>query len=95
MAYKKRTDANQSEIVSALRKVGASVLDLSKVGHSCPDLLVGFRGKNYLLEIKDGAKKPSARKLRDNQVEFFAAWLGQVAKAESVDDALRAIGAIH
>ena len=36
-----RTDANQAEIVAALRGVGASVQPLHAVGQGCPDLLVG------------------------------------------------------
>ena len=56
-------DANQSEIVAALRKAGVTVTPLHQVGGGCPDLLCGFRGVNTLLEVKDHAKPPSARKL--------------------------------
>jgi len=48
----KRTDANQAEIVAALRQVGAMVVDLHIVGHGCPDLLVVWRDKLYLMEVK-------------------------------------------
>ncbi len=85
---RKRTDANQKEIVNGLRRIGASVLILSNVGGGCFDLLVGFRGRNYLMEIKDGAKKPSQRRLRETQVEFFQSWAGQAAKVENLAEAL-------
>lgn len=88
MVTRKRTDANHRQIVDALRRIGASVVDLSDVGDGCPDLLVGFRGKNYLMEVKDGAKKPSERRLRETQVEFFRDWTGQAAKVENVAEAL-------
>ena len=66
--YAARRDANEGEIVRALEKVGASVLRLHDI-----DLLVGFRGRNYLLEVKDGRKSPSNRPLTPQQVEQMTA----------------------
>ena len=83
-----KTDANQSEIVAALRSIGASVHDTSSVGRGFPDLVVGFRGRNWIIECKDGAKVPSARKLTPEQVEFKAGWRGHWAVAISADDAV-------
>lgn len=88
-----RSDANQPEIVAALRAVGATVQPLHTVGAGCPDLLVGWRGKNYLIEIKNGAKRPSDRALTRDQVEWHGGWRGQVSVAATVGDALSAIGA--
>jgi hypothetical protein len=82
-----RVDANQREIVAALRKCGASVQSLSEVGRGCPDLLVGWRGFNLLLEVKDGNKPPSARRLTDDQRVWHMAWRGQVVVIKSVDEA--------
>ena len=89
-----RTDANQSAIINALRGVGASVQDLSRVGQGCPDLLVGFRGRNWLLEVKDGSKNASDRKLTSDQMTWHRIWSGQKAVVMNEDEALRAIGAI-
>lgn len=69
-----RRDKNHQEIVAALRKAGCTVLDLGAVGCGCPDLLVGWAGVLTLLEVKDGAKPPSARKLTDDQRIFHAVW---------------------
>jgi hypothetical protein len=88
-----KVDANQSEIVAALRGVGATVQPLHTVGKGCPDLAVGWRGQTFLIEVKDGAKPPSARKLTDEQVEWHGGWKGQVAVVKTVDEALVAIGA--
>ena len=88
-------DANQSEIVAALRGVGASVVDLSSMGSGTPDLLAGYRGVNYLLEVKDDNKFKSQRKLTPAQSLFHACWRGQICVVETVDEALRAIGAIQ
>jgi hypothetical protein len=88
-----KVDANQSEIVAALRRVGATVQQLHTVGKGCPDLAVGWRGQTFLIEVKDGNKPPSARKLTEDQVEWHGGWKGQVAVVNSVDEALAAIGA--
>lgn len=87
-----KVDANQPQIVAALRDVGASVQPLHAVGKGCPDLLAGFRGVNYLLEVKDGSLPPSARKLTDAQAEWHPSWRGNVVVVNSVDEALEAIG---
>lgn len=92
MRRKARVDDNQPEIVMALRMAGATVQSIATVGGGCPDILVGFRGKNYLMEIKDGSKPPSARKLTSHETKWHKEWRGQVAVVESIEDALIAIG---
>lgn len=87
-----KVDANQPQIVAALRDVGASVQPLHAVGKGCPDLLVGFRGVNHLLEVKDGSLPPSARKLTEAQEEWHPSWRGNAVVVKSVDEALEAIG---
>jgi hypothetical protein len=82
----KRTDANQKEIVQALRNCGASVFILSDVGKGCPDLLIGLSGRNYLGEVKDGKKPPSGQKLTEKEQLFFNSWKGQVCILKSLDD---------
>lgn len=84
-----RVDRNQNEIVTALRKVGASVQHLHNVGRGCPDIAVGFRGATYLLEVKtdDGT-------LTNAEAIWHAHWRGQVDIVRNVDEALRVIGAI-
>lgn len=82
------TDRNQAEIVAALRAMGATVQPLHAVGQGCPDLLVGWRGRNVLLEVKDWKAMPSKRKLTPAQVEWHGGWKGQVVVVENVDAAL-------
>lgn len=84
-----KIDANQTAIVQALRAAGARVQSLAGVGRGCPDLLVGFGGRNLLMEVKDGDKCPSARKMTPREVEWHALWHGQVAVVETPDAALR------
>lgn len=49
-----KVDSNHREVVAALRAAGCEVLDLSRVGGGCPDLLVyrTARGLLRLLEVK-------------------------------------------
>lgn len=89
-----RTDANQREIVVALLMAGATVYDTSRIGSGFPDLAVGYRSVTYLLEVKDGKKSPSQKKLTEKEAQFHALWRGHCAIVESVDEALRVIGAI-
>lgn len=86
-----RVDDNQADIVAALRYVGCSVTSLASVGRGFPDIIVGYDGKNYLMEIKDGRKCPSRRKLTPEEKKWHEAWKGQVAVVESVEDALRVV----
>lgn len=62
------------------------------MGRGVPDLLVGFRGANLLLEIKDGAKQPSKRQLTPDEAAWHAKWRGQVCVVETLAEALAAVG---
>jgi len=84
-----RTDKNHEEVVNALRTIGASVQSLTATGKGCPDLLVGYRGINYLMEVKDGNKVPSAQKLTIDQEHWHNLWRGSVHIVKSVDEALK------
>ena len=92
MRRKAKVDANQSEIVSALREVGASVAVTSALGKGFPDIVVGFRGINYLMEIKDGEKSPSRQKLTYDEQIWLSLWRGQVNVVNSVKAALDVLG---
>ena len=86
-----KVDANQKEIVQALRKVGASVYPTHMVGKGFPDIVVGYKGINYLLEIKDGAKPPSKQRLTPDEVGFFEMWNGTVHIVNSIDSAINIV----
>lgn len=85
MRYAARVDANQQAIVKALRDAGAFVWIIGLP----VDLLVGFAGQTYLVEVKDGSKKH----LTKLQQDFFASWCGGgLHRIESPEAALRMIG---
>jgi len=82
-----KVDANQAVVVRKLRDCAVKVEILSDVGKGVPDILCGFRGLNILLEVKDGAKFPSDRKLTADQVAWHASWPGQVDVVSDFDEA--------
>lgn len=78
-----RLDGNAKAIRDGLEAVGATV------DHRCPlDWLVGFRDRNYLLEVKTAKGK-----LRASQKRFWDSWKGQKALVRTLHEALVAIGA--
>jgi hypothetical protein len=89
-----KVDSNQDQVVTALRVAGATVQSLAAIGKGVPDLLVSFRDAMFLLEVKDGAKVPSARALTADQVKWHAAWGCPVHVVHTPEEALRAIGAM-
>jgi hypothetical protein len=89
-----RTDANQAEVVKALRDAGATVTDTSGVGGGFPDLTVGYEDETYLMEVKDGDKPPSAQKLTEPQEKWHREWKGHACVVNSPEAALAAIGVI-
>jgi Holliday junction resolvase len=88
-------DQNQAEIVGVLRDVGASIIDTSHMGNGFPDLVVGYRGVIYLLEVKNNKTFYGRKGFNENQKAWNARWAGPPPIiVRSQDDALKAIGAI-
>lgn len=88
-----KIDANQTQVVEALRAAGATVQSLAAVGQGVPDLLVGFQSKTMLMEVKNGRKPPSQRQLTEDQLKWHGAWRGgPVAIVDGPDAALRMLG---
>jgi len=88
----KRTDSNHAEIIKALRKIpNLSVFSTHEVGKGFPDIVIGYKGINYLIEIKDGKKPPSARKLTDAELDFHLSWNGQIDTIKNLDELLQII----
>lgn len=82
-----KRDANEMQIVQAMRQVGATVI-LMKLP---VDAIVLFRGATYLMDFKavNGRLTEGQRKLRDE-------WQGgPLAFPRSIDEALTFIGAME
>ena len=84
--FKKKVDSNQAQIIADLKKIGVSVLNLSRVGGGCPDILVGWQGKNILIEIKTAKGD-----LNDLQIEFFKEWKGPKFVCKSINEIIEII----
>lgn len=88
----KHIDANQPTIVLMLRKVpGVSVAITSDLGDGFPDIVVGYRGRNFMFEIKDPEQDLNKRKLNTKQLMFHKAWDGQIDKVETFTSILKII----
>lgn len=80
-----KKDANHQEIVKLFRALGYSVLDVAQLKNCC-DVIVAKRKRTIAVEIKDGTKPPSARKLSKGEQEFKDNWRGEWALIESEQD---------
>ena len=84
MKRRHRKDANQDEIVEALKKIGCTV---EVIGRPV-DLLVGIEALNFLFDVKNPetghGKTPAQRK-------FFERWKGQVRVIHSAEEACKVV----
>ena len=83
--HRRKPDANQAEVVAALRAAGYAVLDLHRVGEGVPDLLVADErtGHQVLVEIKQDGEFLNVR-----EKEFFQTWPGQKRIVFDAQDAV-------
>ena len=84
-----KTDSNQAAIVAMLRTCGATVCLLHTVGRGVPDLLVGYRGHNLLVEVKTAAGK-----LNELQESWHNDWRGTAVVIKSTESVLPLLAAI-
>lgn len=82
-----RKDANQAEIIKALKDAGAYVYDIGLP----VDLLVGYKNHTILMEIKVGPKKDFTKLQR----VFFKQWIGgTLVRVDGPEAALAALRVI-
>jgi len=82
-----KRDANEPEIVHALRSVGAKVWHLNQPF----DLLVGFRGRFTVLEIKATKRVRKDQKRQTDEIADCQAGGLPVYRVENDVEALKAI----
>lgn len=85
----RRNDGNKRALHKLWTAIGGSWLDIAPEHGGEPDALVGWRGRDALIEVKDGSKPPSARKLRPEQVEWHRQWKGRPVEVVLCFDDLR------
>lgn len=90
-----RIDANQPSIVKDLRQYpNITVRSVATIKGFC-DIVVGYNNRNYLYEIKDPDKPPSARKLTPDEKDFHDSWKGHIKIALTTEEILQDIGYKH
>ena len=89
-----RVDGNHAEVVKAFRKFGCSVLNIS-VLKNCGDIVVAKNYKTVIIEVKDGSKPPSKRRLTRGESEFSAGWQGLYFVVKDLSDVLDIVRALE
>jgi hypothetical protein len=81
-----RVDENQSEIVSAFRKLGYTVSCLHGVGNGVFDLLIAKHGLMMSVEVKDGSQPFSRRQFTKPQRKWNFSWQGMRCVVKCLDE---------
>lgn len=84
-----RKDANHGACVNAFRALGCLVQVVSETGAF--DLVVGCGSRMRWVEIKDGERPKSQRKLTPEQVVFQQRWGAHAFVVESIGDVMRLV----
>ena len=71
-----RRDANHTPIVNHARGLNISVLEVHSIGGAL-DLVCGFMGIDFRVEIKDGSKSASRRMLTQAEGDTMRDWKGR------------------
>ena len=79
-----RVDANQADIVKALRKINGVTVELGM-----DDLLIGYKGVNYWIELKEVGKE---KQIKPHQAMLAETWEGQYLITSSLDEILELMG---
>lgn len=86
MYYHSKVDKNQPEILRCLKKAGISYKPVHQIKGFC-DIIVGFKGENYLFEIKLNKKA----KLTIDEQKFHDNWKGSIYIVTSFNEILDVI----
>lgn len=74
--YGVKKDANHGQIVDAFKKLGAGVVDMSRLGCGVPDLVVWCRGQWLLVDVKNPKTRYGQKGLNKRQKEWATDWKG-------------------
>ncbi len=88
--YGRKTDANQKDIVRALRRAGRIVFEIEEPF----DLLIDNCGEWLVMEIKNPethARQKGGSKMTDKQLEILETLSAKVLVAETVEQALNLV----
>lgn len=89
-----RRDENHGSIKAAFQALDMSVLDIASTPCGF-DLVVGYKTQAILVEVKDGSKPPSARKLTENEERAHLNWKGPKAIVKSTEEAIDVVALLR
>lgn len=89
-----RTDANHYTIIKAFEQMGCTVKDVHQLALGF-DLLVGYGGLTMPVEVKDGDKPLSARKMTKNERDQWNNWTGGARLVENLDDVQKTVAVLR
>jgi hypothetical protein len=90
--HAKRVDSNHKELTKALRDMGCSVFDTSRVAGGFPDVVCGKNGVTVLVEFKSSVKA----KFTAAQDLFILNWRGSpVVRINNIDDAINLVKSLE
>lgn len=90
--YGIKKDANHQLIIDALKKLGAGVIDISRMGNGMPDLIVWCRNAVHLVEVKNPKTSYGRRNGNALQRAWAADWRGgPIFIVRNVDDVITLI----
>lgn len=81
-----KADFNQKEIVKRLRETPGVTVLIANIAQL--DIIVGFRGRSFLYEIKSDTKK----KLKASQDDFSKMWSGHWKRVNSYEEIMNDLG---
>lgn len=90
-----KVDANQAHLVDVMRGMGVSVVITSSTHNGFTDLVVGYGDVTVLVEVKDGSKELSRRKLTPDQIKFHDNFKGAITVIETFSQAVALVNEIR
>ena len=91
--FARKKDANHNTLTAVFEALGCRVMDTSRLGGGAPDAIVQFGGMTMLIEIKDGSKPPSARKLTPAEEAAHSKMM--IRTVTDQDDVLTAVSTLR
>lgn len=87
-----RVDANHRAVIEALWAAGLWAFSTAGLGGGFTDIITWVRGAFWLLEVKDGSRPPSDRKLSPAEEKFHRQCPGNILVVLGPMDALQKLG---
>jgi hypothetical protein len=90
----KRRDTNEPAVIDALK----SISGLTIIMTDAVDLIIGYKGRNYLIELKAESSiskktgKVLESRIQESQKTLRKEWRGQYLITASLDEILKEIG---